>query len=79
MLDHILQTAQAYERKHGTPPDVVYINPAHFEALFRHYPELFNPGQTVQLGFRLLIIPGSLLTHPQAAVITPGRPYSRVA
>lgn len=79
MLDHLLQTAQAYERKHGKPPEVVYINPDHFETLFRYYPERFNGNPSIRLGFRLVIVPGCLLTHPQAAVLTTSRPVSRVA
>ena len=79
MLDHLLQTAQAYERKHGKPPEVVYINPHHFETLFRYHPELFSIKHPIPLGFRLIIVPGSRLTHPEAAVLTASRPFSRVA
>ena len=79
MLDHLLQTAQAYERKHGKPPEVVYINPYHFETLFRYHPELFSIKHSIPLGFRLIIVPGSRLTHPEAAILTATRPFSQVA
>jgi hypothetical protein len=36
MLDHILNTAQTFERTHGIAPDVVYINPFHYESLCRY-------------------------------------------
>jgi hypothetical protein len=79
MLDHLLQTAQAYEHKHGKPPEVVYINPYHFETLFRFHPEQFSNKLSVPLGFRLIIVPGSRLTHPEAAILTATRSFSQVA
>lgn len=79
MLDHLLSTAQAFERTHGVTPDVVYINPRHYENLRRHCPELFDREQEVELGFRLVILPGSLLTHPEAARLTDGPGMSHVA
>ena len=69
MLSYILCQAQEYERKHGVAPNVVYINPMHFEALFRKYPELFEPGQDVRLGFRMMIVPGSRLANPEASLL----------
>lgn len=66
MLSYILYQAQEFERNHGVSPNVVYINPMHFEALFREYPALFEPDQEVRLGFRMMIVPGSRLTHPEA-------------
>ena len=67
MLSYILQQAQQFERDFGIAPDVVYINPQHFEALFRDSPELFAPDQQIRLGFRLVILPSSQLAHPTAA------------
>lgn len=68
MLDYILSQAQQFEREHGEAPDVVYINPVHFEALFRAYPRLFEPDQEIRLGFKLVILPSSELPHPQASL-----------
>ena len=74
MLSHILCKAQEFERNHGIAPNVMYINPMHFEVLFREYPELFEPGQEVRLGFRLMIVPGSRLAHPDASWLENLRP-----
>jgi len=79
MLDRILQCVQDYEREHGTTPDVVYINPFHYDGLRRYHPELFNMGESVSLGFRLMIVPGSQLTHPEAALLAAPVTYSYVA
>ena len=69
MLDHILQCVQAFESEHGTSPDVVYINPSHYHGLHRYHAEIFESGQSLDLGFQLVILPGSLLTHPEAALL----------
>lgn len=69
MLDFILETAQAFVREHGEPPDAIYINPLHFETLTRSNPELFTAGSRPALGFRLIIIPASELAHPQACLL----------
>ena len=79
MMDHILNTAQTFERTHGTAPDVIYINPSHYESLYKHHSELFQPNQDVHPGFRLVIIPSSMLTHPEAALLDVTRHLSRVA
>ncbi len=44
MLSYILYQMQEFERNHGVAPNVVSINPMHFEALFRENPALFEPG-----------------------------------
>lgn len=67
MLNHILLQAQNYERNHGIAPNVVYINPTHYAALAREYPALFEPGQTIRPGFRMVIVPACRLAHPGAA------------
>ena len=79
MLDHILNTAQTFEHIHGTAPDVIYINPSHFESLYKHHSELFQTNQSVYLGFRLVIMPSSMLTHPNAALLDVTRYLRRVA
>jgi len=33
MLDDILKTARTFESTHGTAPDIIYINPCHYERL----------------------------------------------
>lgn len=79
MLDHILSTAQTFEKMHGTAPDVIYINPCHYEMLYKYHSELFQSDQGIYLGFRLVILPGSLITHPEAALLAVTRCLSRVA
>jgi hypothetical protein len=69
MLDHIMQCVHAFEREQGISPDVVYINPFHYEALRRYHPGLFNTGESSPLGFRLVIVPANLLPHPEAALL----------
>ena len=46
MLDDILQCVQAFEREHNASPDVVYINPFHYDALRRYHPDVFLSGET---------------------------------
>lgn len=70
MLDYILNTAQTFEREHGIAPDVIYINPLHYEQLTRYSPELFAPGSRLNLGFRLVIVPANALAHPQASMLS---------
>ena len=73
MLSYILQQAQQFERDFGVAPNVVYINPQHYEAMFREMPDLFDPGQALRPGFRMVILPASRLAHPEAAlVMSPG-------
>jgi hypothetical protein len=72
MFSYILQKAQQFQREFGSAPTVIYINPQHFEALFRENPELFSPDLSVQLGFRLVILPSSRLAHPEAALLMQG-------
>ena len=79
MLDHILNTAQTFERTHGTAPNVIYINPLHYEYLYKYHPELFQPDQAFNPGFRLVILPSNMLTHPKAALLDIIRYLSRVA
>jgi hypothetical protein len=69
MLDYLLNTAQAFEREHGVVPDVIYINPLHYEQLTRQSPELFVAGSRLRMGFRLVIVPASVLAHPRASLL----------
>lgn len=71
MLSHILGQAYEFERIHGVAPNVVYINPLHFQALYREFPGLFEPAQTIRLGFRVVIIPASRLAHPEVSRLAP--------
>lgn len=70
MLDYILNTAQAFEREHGIAPDIIYINPMHYERLTRYSPGLFAPGNKLEFGFRLVIVPANVLAHPQASLLS---------
>jgi len=79
MLDHFLATARAFEKQHGTTPNVVYINPYHYEQLCRHCPGLLEPDHGLNHGFRLAILPLSRLPHPNAAMLPALRPHTRAA
>jgi hypothetical protein len=79
MLDHILRCAQKFEREHGRIPDIVYINPYHYAGLRRYHPDIFDAGESFSLGFRLVIVPGNLLPHPEAALLDGPRLYRQVA
>jgi hypothetical protein len=79
MLDHILRTALTFEKVHGIPPDIIYINPYHYENLCRHHPELCDPDQDICLGFRLVIVPSCTLYHPEAALLTAAQRFFQVA
>jgi hypothetical protein len=78
MLDHILATAQSYEREHGIWPNVLYLNPDHLRVLVECYPALFEHDPAIRLEFRLVIISTSQLSHPQAAYVI-GRGAVRAA
>ena len=67
MLDYLLYTAQSFEREHGLDPDVIYINPLHYEQLTRYNPELFAPESKLRLGFRLVIVPANVLALRRGA------------
>jgi hypothetical protein len=69
MLDHILATAQSYEREHGMRPNVLYLNPDHHRVLIEYYPALFERDPAISLNFRLVIVAASQLSHPQAAYV----------
>jgi len=79
MLDHILQCVQAFEREHKTSPDVVYINPLHYEGLYRYHSGLFAGHKPFPSGIRLIIVPANLLTHPEGALLSDARSRPRVA
>jgi len=68
MLDQILQSVQAFENQHGMSPDIIYINPFHYEGLRRYHPDLFGSDEPVPLGFRIVIVPANILPHPEAAL-----------
>jgi hypothetical protein len=79
MLDQILRAARTFEDTHGLPPDIIYINPYHYEGLCRHHPELFYPNQDFRLGFRLVIVASSRLKQPEAAILPAIRHFCQVA
>ena len=79
MLDHILKTARTFINTHGASPDIVYINPYHYEVLCKQHPELFSSNPDAHLGFRLVIVPSCRLHHPEAAMLSATRRFSQVA
>jgi len=75
MLDYLLNTAQSFEREHGIVPDIIYINPLHYEQLTRYNPELFAPGSKLRPGFRLVIVPANVLAYPHASLLNAQRAW----
>ncbi len=69
MLDHILRQVQAFELAHGRRPNVVFISSDHLRALRCLYPELFAQDPALELGFRFIVVPGSEIPHPRAALV----------
>ena len=79
MLDQILQSVQTFRNEHGMSPDIVYINPFHYAGLRRFHPDLFGTDEPVALGFRIIIVPSNVLTHPEASLSCAAPSYSDVA
>jgi len=71
MLDHILGRIQAFERRHGFSPNVVYINHSHYQVLHRECPGLFSDTVTFALGFHLILVAERELPHPRIGWIPP--------
>ena len=69
MLDYLLNTAHTFAIEHGVNPDIIYINPLHYEQLIRNSPDLFVPGSRLQPGFRLVILLKNVLAHPRASLL----------
>ncbi len=67
MLSQIMRQVQAFERRHGIRPNVVYINSRYYDVLRKHYPELFRDDPIVELGFRLLVVSEDISLHPEVA------------
>jgi hypothetical protein len=67
MLSYILRQIQSFERNHGMRPNVVFLNPQHLDALRHEYPQLFREDPVIALGFRVVILPRELGSHPQVA------------
>lgn len=74
MLDHILRQAQAYERRHGIQPNVVFVTNSYYQELERDYPELFSDDPTIHLGFRIAVVSDGSLVHPEVAWLPPRLP-----
>jgi len=74
MLDHILRKAQAFERRHGICPNVVFINHNHYRELINTYPDLFGDDQGIELGFRVAVVSTESAPHPQVAWLPPRFP-----
>lgn len=80
MLDHILRQVQSFEQSHGERPNVVFISTDHLLALQTLYPELFARDPALELGFRFIVVPGSEIPHPRAALVPERRnPQQRKA
>ena len=71
MLDHILGRVQAFEKRHGYTPNVVYINHSHFNILREQCPGLFSDTVSYSLGFHLILMSDKELAHPRIAWIPP--------
>lgn len=71
MLDHILGRIQAFEKRHGVTPNVVYINPSHYQILREQCPGLFSDTVTFALGFNLILVSDRELVQPRIGWIPP--------
>ncbi len=69
ILNYILQQAQRFERRHGVPPNVLYMNKEHYIALSEELPGLFYEPTKTRLGFKIAILSKETLSHPQVALI----------
>ena len=68
MLTEILRSVQRFEREHGEAPNVVYLNPDHWQALMHELPGLRGAAAVpTPLGFHVLILPREDLVHPRSA------------
>ncbi len=74
MLDHILATAQSFEREHGVAPNVIYLNATQWSVVKDQYPELFGDAALTEPGFQVIVLPDSVLTHPRAARLSESPP-----
>lgn len=73
MLDHILQQAQAFERRHGRRPNVLYLSHEHLARLREAVPGLFRGDPEQQIGLRVAVLPDHMLVHPEVAWLPPRR------
>ena len=71
MLSYILGIIEAFERRHGRRPQLVYLNAHHMQQFMEECPDLFDPSTAVPLGFRIVIVPASELAHPRAVWLPP--------
>lgn len=71
MLDHILGRMQAFEKRHGVTPNVVYINHDHYQALHDQCPGLFSDTISYNLGFHLIVVSNKELVHPRIGWVPP--------
>ncbi len=69
ILNYILQQAQRFERRHGVPPNVLYMNKEHYVALSEELPGLFNEPTKTKLGFKIAILSKEAISRPQVALI----------
>ena len=69
MLHYILQQDHRFERRHGTNPNVVFMNEEHYMALAEELPGLFCDQPSTPLGFRIAILSRESISHPQVALI----------
>jgi len=67
MLDHILRQVQAFERRHGRRPNVLYLSEGHLARLREAVPGLFSADPEAQLGLRVAVVPDHMLIHPEVA------------
>jgi Fe-S oxidoreductase len=71
MLSYILRQIQSFERNHGMRPNVVFLSAHCLEALQEQYPQLFREDPIIALGFRIVVLPQELGSHPQVAWLPP--------
>jgi len=66
MLSYLYQITRHFERQHGYAPNLLYLNPEHFQHLQRDLIDIPNlAGLTLFLGMELVL--SSDYPHPQVA------------
>lgn len=71
MFTYLLGIIHEFERKHGRRPQLVCLNTRHMRQFMEECPDLFDRQTAMPLGFRILVLPESELSHPKAVWLPP--------
>ena len=73
MLTYLLGIIGTFERKHGRRPQLICLNTRHMRQFMEECPDLFDQETAMPLGFRIMVLPESELSHPKAVWLPPRR------